>query len=135
MALSNTERERCRYHLGYLSVSPAPALAFGIPVPIQTMFLIESAMNLLLPEAMPRVRMLLERLDEIETKLYEGLDYLAADQVDDIKIRPDHLDQLEREYCRWVGRLSDEIGAPPYPGSHKLRYLFASGVGSIPRKR
>lgn len=133
MALDASEKERVRYHLGYLNVQPAPSISFGIPVPLQTLFLLESALNYVLPTAEDRVRRIITILDEIECKMIAGQDYLTVTRVDDIEIRPDHIDQLEHEYCRWASRLSDELGAPLYPGSPKFRSLFMTGiVGSIP---
>lgn len=133
--LDASEKERARYHMGYLNVQPAPSLSFGIPVPLQTLFLLESSLNNILPSAEDRVRRLLTVLDEIECKLISAQDYLVASRVDDIEIRENHPDLLEKEYCRWASRLSDELGAPLYPGSPKFRSLFQSGVGSIPVRR
>lgn len=130
--LDDNEKERVRYHCGYLNVQPASSIQFGVPVPIQTLFLIESSMNNLLPSAVDRVRKLVTILDRIECKMVEGQDYLVATKLDNLEIRPDHIDQLEHEYCRFASRLSDELGAPLYPGSAKFRSLFNTGVGSIP---
>lgn len=130
----NNEKERIRYHLGYLNVQPAASITFGIPVPIQTMFLVEAAMNQVLPTAEDRVRKILGILDRIECKLVEAIDFLVASKVDDTELRENHPDLLEHEYCRWASRLSDELGAPLYPGSPKFRSLFGTGVGSIPVK-
>src|SRR5690348_18082117 len=44
------------YHMGYLQVSPAASITYGIPAPIQTMFLVEAAMDRLLVNAEDRVR-------------------------------------------------------------------------------
>lgn len=132
MPFDASEKERIRYHCGYLNVQPASSISFGIPVPIQTLFLIEQAINNVLPAAEDRIRKLIQLLDDIECKMVGGQDYLAVSGVDDIRIRPDHIDQLEHEYCRWASRLSDELGAPLYPGAAKFRSLFMTGVGSVP---
>lgn len=135
--LDARERERVHYHMGYLSVSPAAAIAFGLPTKaVQTLFIVDLAINDLLPEAEPRVRRLLKVLDEIEEKMIDGQSFLVADQIDDMHIRKDHIDALEDEYSRWASRLADEIGAPLYPGSTKFAKLFAriGGGGNIPVK-
>lgn len=130
--LDASEKERVRYHCGYLNVQPASSIQFGIPVPIQTLFLIEQSMNNILPSAEDRVRKIIVILDNIECKMVGAQDYLVASKLEDLTIRPDHIDQLEHEYCRWASRLSDELGAPLYPGSPKFRSLFGVGVGSVP---
>lgn len=135
--LDARERERVHYHMGYLSVAPPAAIAFGLPTKaVQTLFIVDLAINDLLPEAEPRVRRLLDVLDKIECRMIDGQDYLVAEQLDDIKIRRDHIDALEDEYSRWASRLADEIGAPLYPGSTKFARLFAriGGGGNIPVK-
>ena len=128
----NSEKERIRYHLGYLNVQPAASISFGIPVPIQTMFLVESAMNNVLPSAEDRVRKILTILDKIECRLVDAQEYLVTSKVDEIELRENHPDLLEKEYCRWAARLSDELGAPLYPGATKFKSLFGTGIGSIP---
>lgn len=132
--LDNNTKERVRYHMGYLNTQPAASISFGVPVPLQTLFLLESAMNDLINSAAEdRVRRLVTILDNIECKMVEWQEYLSVSSVDDIKIRPDNIDQLEHEYCRWAARLSDELGAPLYPGSQKFASLFMTGkAGSIP---
>jgi len=133
MVLDPTERERIRYHMGYLSVAPAASITFGLPAPIQTLFLVELAMNNLLPEATDRIRRFLTILDNIECKMIEGQSYLVATQLDQMYIRNDNIDKLEDEYSRWASRLADELGCPLYPGSAKFRKLFRDvGAGSIP---
>lgn len=126
------EKERIRYHLGYLNVQPAASINFGIPVPIQTMFLVEMAMDNILQVAEDRVRKILTILDGVECKLVAAQDYLVVSKVDEIELRANHPDLLEQEYCRWAARLSDELGAPLYPGATKFRSLFGVGIGSVP---
>jgi len=131
MPLSDAERDRVRYHCGYMSVQPAASIQYGVPRPIPTMFLIEAAMSNLLEVAVDRVRRVLQILDNIENKLVDSQDRLAADQLGDLKIRATEPDQLEGEYRRWAFRLADILGVPLYYYSRKLQ---GGGVkaGSIP---
>jgi hypothetical protein len=129
------EKERIRYHMGYLQVSPAAAITFGIPAPVQTLFLLESAMDRIMPGAEDRVRKLITILDAVECREEGALDYLVVSRVDDIEIRPDHITQLEEQYAKWASKLADVLGAPLYPGSTKFHSLFGVGAnraGSIP---
>lgn len=128
MALTDQEKERVRYHLGYPEVQPAASITFGIPRPIQTMFLVESAMNYLMPVAEDRVRSIIGVMDGVECRLIEAQDRLAAKRIDSLELRDDEPSQLETEYQRWGFRLADTLGVPVYAYSTKYR---RSGTKSI----
>jgi len=132
MPLDAREKERARYHLGYLAVQPAASISFGIPRPIQTMFLVETSLNNLIEEAVDRVRRILKIMDDIEGKLVESQDRLAASALDTLKLRENEPDMLEREYVRWGFRLADILGAPIYPYSTRYRAFSGVKAGSIP---
>jgi hypothetical protein len=72
MALTDEERQRVRYHLGYPSVQPAASISFGLPRPQQTLFLVESAMNLLMPVAENEVRRIIGVMDGVECRLIDA---------------------------------------------------------------
>lgn len=132
MAFTDEEKQRIRYHLGYPSVQPAAALTYGIPKPIQTLFLVESAMNLILPVAQDKVRSLLNTLDTIECRLQDAQTRMAAQSIDTLTMRKDEADSLEAEYRRWANRLADVMGVPLY--AYSLRFQRSGGTyaGSIP---
>ena len=130
MPFDAAEKERIRYHLGYLNVQPAASIQFGQPRPIQTLFLVESAIENVLPEGEDRVRRTLRVLDEIECKLIDAQDRLAATQLDSLHLREGEPDLLEHEYHRWAGRLADTLGVPLYPFAERFRR--SARVGSIP---
>ncbi len=132
MSLTDQEKERVRYHMGYLGVSGAASIQFGIPRPLQTVFLIEQAMNNLIEAALPRVRRIIRIMDNTEDKLEQSQDRLAAKQLDQLQLRENEPDMLEKEYVRWGYRLADILGAPIYP--YSLRYRNHGGLtaGSIP---
>ena len=131
MPLTDAEKERTRYHLGYLEVAPAASSQFGIPRPLQTVLLVESAMNNLIEAAIPRVRKILNVMDGVEYKLCEAQDRLAAKQVDSLQLRDNEPDQLEKEYVRWGWRLADVLGVPIYAYSNRYRNA-GPPAGSIP---
>lgn len=132
MALSDEEKGRVYYHLGYLQVHPAASIQLGIPRPIQTVFLVESAVGNLIESACDRVRKILTIMDGIEDKLVEAQDHLAATALDTLKLRADEPDALEKEYVRWGNRLADILGCPIYP--HSQRYKNGGGIraGNLP---
>lgn len=132
MPLDAAEKERIRYHLGYPEVQPAASLQFGIPRPIQTAFLVESAMGLLIEEAVDRARRIIKIMDDLELKLIDAQDRLAAIQLSDLHLRENEPDQLEHEYVRWGYRLADLVGVPIYAYSMRYKNFAGSQAGSIP---
>lgn len=133
MALSDTEKERVRYHLGYPGVSNMPMLAFGVPVARQTSFLLEDALNNVMAVSEPRVRMLIAACEKTEAAILAAQCNLAAEQVGDITLRgaevgATHTDLLEREYGRWARRLADVLSVPLYPYSDKFKAPKGAGA-------
>lgn len=131
-ALTDEEKERIRYHLGYMESSFAASLQLGIPRPVQTIFLVEQAMVLLTNEyAIDRVRRVLWTLDQIESKLQSALCSMIAEQLGDLKLRADYPDKLEAEYVRWAKRLADIFGVPLYPYSDRFKPKVKAGNLSV----
>jgi hypothetical protein len=130
MALTQQEIERARYHLGYPEAGQVASLQYGIPIPIQTLFLFESAVNYVLPVAEQRVRQILLVMDNIEVQMSgPAVARLAAIQLGDLKLRENEPDLLEGEYRRWGYRLAETLGVPVYAYSTKYR-MGAGGVGA-----
>lgn len=132
MPLDAAEKDRVRYHLGYPSQQTLASIQLGIPRPLQTAFLLESAVSNVIEEACDHVRRLLKILDDIEVKLVDAQDRLAAIALSDLKLREDECDKLEREYVRWGMRLADVIGAPIYAYSTRYRAHLTAGAGNVP---
>src|ERR1700735_2645111 len=109
MPLSESDRERVRYHLGYLNVGTAASIQLGIPRPLQTLFLVEMAMDNLLTVGVPRVIRILDILDGVECKLTTAQTRLAATALEDLKLNNQECEMLENEYVRWAERLSDTL--------------------------
>ena len=107
----------------------AASLQLGIPKPLQTVFLLESAIQTLLvnPHAVDRVRRTLDTLDTLEEQIRNAACTLVADKLGDLQLHPLRnkgklfTDSLEDEYRRWAYRLSDILGVPIYPYSTRLR--------------
>jgi hypothetical protein len=135
LPLDTYEIERARYHLGYPEVQPAASIQYGIPRPIQTAFLFETAVTLLLPVACDRVRRILTVMDNIETQMSTGgLARLAAEKLDELTVRSDEQAQLDDQYVKWGERLADVIGVPIYAYSTKYRRAWEGRAGNIPRR-
>jgi hypothetical protein len=132
MALTPAEKERVRYHLGYPETNPSASIQLGIPRPLQTMFLVEAALNYVMPEAEFRIRHLVAVMDGIEQQLVEAQPRLAATKLDELTLREDETTRLEYEYVRWGCRLADVLGVPIY--AYSTRYMGKVGstvAGSV----
>jgi hypothetical protein len=121
MALTDDERQRVRYHLGYMSVTAAVQITYGIAKPAQTLFLVELAMNNLMGVAEDKVRQILGIMDGIECRLVDAQDRFLAESIDQLKLRDNEPDKLEAEYRRWGGRLADTLGVPFYAYSDRYK--------------
>lgn len=125
--LSEADKERIRYHTGYMEVSFAASLQFGLPRPIQTIFMLEQAMTLLVSQyAITRVVKTLDILDETECHIENSQKQLYAEKLGELTLRgadegKTTPDLLEREYQRWAKRLADILGIPLYPYSARFR--------------
>ncbi len=130
--LTDDEKMRVRYFLGYPLTETVYSLQSGSPVPLQTYFLLESAMNHVMPGAIPRIRQIIAVLENVETQMIEAQTNLAAEQVGELRLRSadngkTHTDLLEREYRRWALRLSECFGTPVYWNATR----FSGGSASL----
>lgn len=125
--LSDADKERARYHLGYMTVIVASSFAFGVPQSTQVQFMFESAITRVMPESEQRVINVLDELDKIECLLAQSARDLFARRIGDLEPNLSQPDDVEREYVRWACRLGDMLGVPPYPYSKRFESL--SGVG------
>lgn len=135
MPLTDAEKQRVEYHLGYPAYTSSVSLAFGVPVFTQTLFLLRANLGNLLEVAVEQVRRIVQVMDGVELRLVEAQERLAAIQLEELHLREDEPDKLEREYRRWGHRLADLVGSPIYP--YSLRYSGGGGAGvsSVPIQR
>ena len=128
--LTDEEKVRARYHLGYLNLGTPGSLVAGIPMPSQTIFLLDYNLNNILPAAEPLVRDMLGRLDTTDRQIFEAQDRMQASSVENVTLRADESEALERNYVRWAMRLSDLIHVPLYPYSARFQNAGAAGAGN-----
>lgn len=135
--LSLSEKARVRYHFGYPDTSMGASLAMGVPFDTQFMFLLQRAMDLILPEAEEIARMLIGRLDQIDEAIFQCQIRMQASKVDNIELNPRELADLEDLYYHQVTRLADLFHAPLYPFSARFQgrngLQTGTQVGMIPR--
>jgi hypothetical protein len=129
MAFSDSEKMRIRHHMGYMNVSKVESFALGIPAAFPTTFIIEGAMNKVIPAAEPKVRETLDRLDEVEKQIFESSDYRDVNQVDEIQMRPDALEARKQDYKYWQNTLGNLLGVIPNP--YDMRYALAGNLINV----
>jgi hypothetical protein len=116
MSLTDAERVKIRHHLGFLNVTEVATFFLGIPAATQQIFLIESAMNLVLPAAEPEVRRHLRILDGLEEQDIEDAELLAVVKVGEIEVNPKELMVLfQQQYRKWRASLANLFGVRPNP--------------------
>lgn len=126
--LSDAEKERVRYHLGYLNVSPAAARALGMPSSNEPAYLVEYSMDSLLPSGEPGVRRAIVELDCIEDQLADARKQLGMRQVGEIVFAGDDgMMALERQYVWWADQLASTLGCIRNPMSPKWQGMGMGG--------
>jgi hypothetical protein len=114
--LTDEEKVKVRHHLGFLNVQEAYTFVLGTPAGVETQFIVEGAMNRLLPAALPLVRNLLCKCDETECQRFESQPNLAAAKVGNIELRgKDEQDALVRNYDYWRQALANAFGVYTNP--------------------
>jgi len=132
--LTESEKAMTRRHLGFPGTSAVSVYAFGMVIPMQGAFLIESAMDHLTEHSVARVRQLLGILEGLEVKLLKAVSYLTVESIGAIKMRGAQngmtsTDLIQREYVRWAMKLSDELGQPYYP--YASAFMGSGGVTNL----
>lgn len=113
--LTAQEKVSVRHHTGYLNVGEVQTFSLGVPAGVETQFIIEGAMNRVLPAALPKLRQLLGVLDTIEAQMVDDLELLAVDRIDTIDINPDEQKRLVQRYDYWVNALCNVLGLARNP--------------------
>jgi hypothetical protein len=124
MSFTDEDKVRIRHHMGYLNVSEVQTYSLGVPAAVETQYLIEGAMNRVLPEAEVHVFEVLSRLDAIECQMTGDLELLAVDEIGEIKVNRKEMNQLRREYRHWQWKLANALGVEP----NKYDYRFRSSL-------
>ena len=114
MPLTDQAKAQCRAYLGYPVVQAAGAVFYGIPRPVPQQQLLETAMNMIMDIAIPRVLEILNVLGAVEQRMIDAQQYLVAEKLEDLTLSANHPQRLEEEFNRWAQRLADMFGVPLY---------------------
>ena len=132
MALTDIEKQRVRWHLGYTSVSSAASMALGIPALRQTDYMVNRSMDMLLPVAEADLRRVIGIMDGIEDRMVRAATHVAAETLNGLKLRPDEFDQLCRQYRVWGERICDCLHVPPQLFSSRYQQNAGGGFRIVP---
>jgi hypothetical protein len=114
------EQGRILYHLGYPQVSISGFLAFGVLALTETMFVAVNALqHVPLTRAMI-VRDCLAKCESIEETMFDAVNYLVATKLEQLELRDEHPDLVEKEHTRWATRLADSLGVTVNPYSERF---------------
>lgn len=127
MPFTDAEKVKIRHHLGYLNVGYAQTFVLGNPQAVETQFIIEGAMDLVLDAALPEARRQLGILDRIECQMVGDHELLAVNKIGEIEVRKEEQDQLRKEYRYWRAALANILGI--YPNPFDRRYGMGNDVG------
>jgi hypothetical protein len=120
------EKSRIRLHLGYPNVTAIATFQLGLPAAIEPLFILESAMNLIIPGAEDTVRNIIAMCDKIEAQMIDDLELLAVDAVDEIKVRSDEQEKLVQRYIYWTNALAQQFGVMRNP--YDKRFINGGGI-------
>lgn len=134
MALTPEERGKIRYHLGYPVVAQNTVISLGFPSGGHPAFLVEAAMNDVLPEGEPLVRRTLSECECIDAQLSDARrNRLQTAAVETIVLRSrDEIEDLEDQLDLWTDKLADILAVPKNPFSHVHQRLSGQIIVNDP---
>lgn len=122
------EKVRARRHLGYLGVEASSTFSLGIPAAIQTQFMVEGALNRLLPQSMPTFLMLLDRLDCIDCEFYGGVDTATVSKIAEVEIDDKRIQKIGKYYRNARSDLANLLGIVPNPFDQREIVMEGGGI-------
>ena len=135
MPLSNEEKSRIYYHLGWPQVDALAVIQFGMPAMSQPMWLIATALERVQEVALPKLREVLKECDDCEKLLSKSRKYLVAESLGELKLRAGHQGLIRKEYQDWVNKVCDILGATMNVYSARFRYQASGGGVNVPVRR
>ena len=129
MAFSDSEKVRLRHALGYANVGQVETFSLGFPTAVETQFLIEGAMNRVLPEAESKCRDILATLESVESQMMGDTELLAVLKIGEIEVNPKEQGALRGVYRYWQATLGNLLMIPPCPFDQ--RFMFGAGGISV----
>lgn len=126
-ALSEDEKARIRYHLGYPAMSSVQTFIGGFPASIQTNFLLEGNMDKVQATSLSYVRATLTKLDAAAEQMFGDMELMAINRIDTIEVNQKEQQQLEAKYNWYRCELANYFCTIPNPFDQ--RFMNRSGGG------
>ena len=130
MGLTKEEKVRVRGHMGYGAFTSASTFFLGTPAAVETSFIIEPAMDRILPEAEPYVRELIVRLDAVLNQIAETNENVQVTSLGEIDLNDKHDSKMWDRYLFWQGKLADALGVPPNPYTKTQGTIGGGGINT-----
>lgn len=134
--ISERDRGRARAHLGYGQVQQASTFLLGVPAGVETAFMVEATWARILPSAEKMFCDLLDKLDDVETIIFEDTPNVAAKKIGNIELNDGQFAMLLQRYRYWQGAVANMIQVPPNPFDQRpglgLGYNGAGGGINVP---
>jgi hypothetical protein len=127
--MTEDEKVRIRAHMGYVNVSEVQTFVMGIPAALQTQFMIEGALNRIMPQAEGLARQYLCQMDDVIQKLFGGVDLADVVKTGNIEVNQKRLSELAKYYRIAQESMGNLLGVPPNP--FDLRQWISTGSGGI----
>lgn len=118
--LSEEEKKRILYHLGYGLVNVASLFTLGMPAMSEPLYIAASAINHIPVSAIQLVREVVAVLDKIDRADVEDIDYIPAASIGELELAVDRQDRIKIKRRDWAQRLSDILIAPLNPYSDRF---------------
>lgn len=118
--LSDQEKGRIFYHMGYGVVNVASLFTLGVPAISQTHYLVANALEHIPVDRIQLVREIVAVLDRLDQADIEDIDYATAKDIGELTLAEDRDQRIQVKYTRWAKRLSDVLIAPLNPYSDRF---------------
>lgn len=118
--LSEEEKGRILYHMGYGLVNVASLFTLGVPAISQPLYIAASAIEHIPVSRIQLVREIVAVLDRIDQADIEDIDYIPAESLGELTLAADRQDRIKNKRRDWANRLSDVLTAPLNPYSDRF---------------
>jgi hypothetical protein len=125
--LTDEEKGRIRYHLGYPQTDRVSSIQLGAPAFGETKNMVDSAMERIPVAVIGIIRQLVQILDRTEANIIDAQEFLVASSAGGVDINHDHIEQLRIEYAHWAKKLADNLACP----INQFAAAFQGSVNSI----
>lgn len=112
MALTDTQKTRIAYHLGYPLITAGAGAGMALPTMVQVLFPVYGPLNHLEPTGEASITTLISNCDAAETQMLDAQSRMKVTGVGSISLRADEFQSLNAAYAEWRRRLSQATSIP-----------------------